>query len=81
MFRQELASQVFRPGFNMATVTPEQAADAEIKAGRMVKGGGNAKKDESDDEDDDDDEKVMKARAWDDFKDDNPYGSGNSKRS
>eukprot|EP00026_Physarum_polycephalum_P009209 Phypoly_transcript_09323.p1 GENE.Phypoly_transcript_09323~~Phypoly_transcript_09323.p1 ORF type:complete len:299 (+),score=32.45 Phypoly_transcript_09323:225-1121(+) len=36
--RQELATQVFRPGFNMATVTPEQAFEAEVQAGRMVKG-------------------------------------------
>jgi immunoglobulin-binding protein 1 len=79
--RQELASQVFRPGYNMATVTPEQAYEAEVKAGRMLKGGANdKKKEESDDEDEDNDEKVWKARAWDDWKDDHPFGSGNSKR-
>jgi len=79
--RQELASQVFQPGFNMATMTPEQAYEAEVRAGRMVKGGGNDKKAESDDEDEDDEDKLRKARYWDDFKDDNPFGSGNSKRS
>ena len=64
----------------MATITPEEAFEAEVKAGRMVKGGGNDKKAESDDEDEDDDDKLKKARAWDDFKDDHPYGSGNTKR-
>ena len=68
----------------MATVTPEQAYEAEVRAGRMVKGGGNDKKGESDEDEDkdgDDEDKLRKARAWDDFKDDHPYGSGNSKRS
>lgn len=82
--RVDLKAQVFQPGFNMATVTPEQAYEAEVKAGRMVTGGGKAseKKSDSDDEDDDidDDAKLYKARAWDDFKDDHPFGSGNTKR-
>jgi len=84
--RVDLAAQVFRPGFNMATMTPEQAYEAEVRAGRMVTGGGpqqQSKGNSSDEEDDDIDneEKVRKARAWDDFKDDNPKGWGNSKRS
>ena len=32
-----------------------------------------------DDEDDDDDAAVEKARAWDDWKDENPRGAGNKK--
>lgn len=38
-----------------------------------------AKKAAEDAEDSDSDEKVFKARAWDDWKDDNPRGAGNSK--
>lgn len=34
---------------------------------------------QEDDEDDDDDAAQDKARAWDDWKDDNPRGAGNKK--
>lgn len=84
--RIDLAKQVFQPGYNLATITPEQAAEAEMRAGRMLKGPGgeaSAKKnsdDEDEDEDIDNEAKLQKARYWDDFKDDNPRGWGNTKR-
>jgi len=83
--RVELAQQVFRPGFNMATITPEEAVAAEISNGRMVKGPGgaaSAKKgdSENEDEDVDNEEKLCSTRNWDDFKDDNPRGWGNTKQ-
>lgn len=34
---------------------------------------------QQEDEDEDDDAAVEKARAWDDWKDDNPRGAGNKK--
>jgi len=84
--RVELAQQVFRPGFNMATITVEEAVEEDIRSGRMVKGPGgaaSAKKDdnnENEDEDIDNEEKLRKARTWDTFKDDNPRGWGNTKQ-
>lgn len=83
--RVDLQAQVFQPGFNRATVTPEEAYEAEVKAGRMLTGGGKASepkddKDEDEDEDIDNEDKLRKARYWDNFKDDNPFGSGNSRR-
>lgn len=36
-------------------------------------------KDEDDEDGDEDEEAVMKARAFDDWKDDNPRGAGNKK--
>ncbi len=92
-----MAAQVFRPGYTMATVTPEEAVEAEIRAGRLqmptnppkktTKRGDEEDDDDeqkdgkkSDDEDDDvdDDAKLRKAREWDNFKDDNPRGWGNT---
>lgn len=37
------------------------------------------RKEEDEEDDDEDEEAVMKARAFDDWKDDNPRGAGNKK--
>jgi len=77
--RGELKAQVFRPHWIQPTVTIEQAAAIDMQY--AVKGGGpqSAKpKKQDEDSDPDDEEKVKKARAWDDWCDDNPTGSGNS---
>jgi hypothetical protein len=52
-----------------------EAVAAQAAAARPV---GKAEQSSDDDGDADDDDKLAKARAWDDFKDDNPKGWGNS---
>lgn len=64
----------------MATLTPEDAFEAEVQAGRMISSKNQAKQDDDSDDDVDDEAKLQKARAWDNFKDDNPRGWGNSKK-
>jgi immunoglobulin-binding protein 1 len=68
----------------MATITPEEALEYDIRAGKMATGPGGAASAKKDDEDEDEgidnEEKLQKARNWDDFKDDNPRGWGNTKR-
>eukprot|EP01132_Coremiostelium_polycephalum_P011618 gene11618-14226_t len=81
--RRVALDRVFRPSHILPTMTPEEAAMWEMQNGGMVSGKGgpeSGKKESDDEEDDDDDEKLKKKRDWDDWKDDNPKGWGNSKR-
>jgi hypothetical protein len=71
---------VMRPGYSMATMTPEEWAEGEMAAGNFISGGGpesEQRDSEGDDSDQETDESVRKAREWDAFKDDNPRGWGN----
>ncbi|KAK3229666.1 hypothetical protein Dsin_001547 [Dipteronia sinensis] len=54
----------------------EEANSAWYKENRIP---GPSGEDDEDDDDDDDDAAIEKARAWDDWKDDNPRGAGNKK--
>ena len=94
MQRQEIANQVFRPGWNQPTMTLEELgererADAIRRAEQQKVAEGEAKfqprryeqlvKDGMED-----DEKLVEASAkldrdWDDWKEENPRGSGNKK--
>jgi hypothetical protein len=56
----------------LAEAQARQQREAEVAARRAVV----VEEQRSDDEDE---EEVARARAWDDFKDANPAGSGNSK--
>lgn len=91
--RERMAAQVFQPGHRMPTMSIEEAGLAEMdmmnkwqernkklfeeansswhKDNRIPRPG--------DEEDEDDDAAQDKARAWDDWKDDNPRGAGNKK--
>ncbi|KAK4112316.1 TAP42-like protein [Canariomyces notabilis] len=80
--RQELAKGVFRPGHNLPTMTIDEYLAEERRRGGIIEGGGEAslRRDEEPDEDDMDkaDAETMKARAWDEFVEANPRGSGNT---
>jgi len=81
--RRVVLDKVFRPSHILPSMTPQEAVEIEMKNGGMVsgKGGESSKKDsEDEEEEDDDDEKLKKKRDWDDYKDDNPKGWGNSLR-
>ncbi|GAB1318896.1 Type 2A phosphatase-associated protein 42 [Madurella fahalii] len=79
--RQELAKGVFRPGHNLPTMTIDEYLEEERRRGGIIEGGGEASlQREEPDEDDMEraDAETMKARAWDEFVEANPKGSGNT---
>lgn len=92
--RQRMAAQVFQPSFRLPTMSIEEAGLAEMEMmnkwqERNVKAFEEANsswhKDPikmtgpSEEDEEDDDAAQDKARAWDDWKDDNPRGAGNKK--
>ena len=78
--RQRLQNGVFRPDHNLPTMTIDEYLEEERKRGGIIDGGGaQSGQREFVDEDDLDkaDEATMKARAWDEFVEENPKGAGN----
>ncbi|KAK4126223.1 TAP42-like protein [Parathielavia appendiculata] len=79
--RQELARGVFRPGHNLPTMTIDEYLEEERRRGGIIEGGGEASWHRPEPDEDDiekADEETMKARAWDEFVEANPKGSGNT---
>ncbi|OKL56279.1 hypothetical protein UA08_08462 [Talaromyces atroroseus] len=77
--RTELQNGVFRPGHNLPTMSIDEYLEEERKRGGIIEGGNNDMPQEIDEDDlDKADEETMKARAWDEFKEANPRGSGNT---
>lgn len=76
---------MFQPYVPLPTITVEQQGEMELAAAREREARQaeverrRRQKEEERRSDDEDDEEVRKARAWDDWKDDNPAGWGNSK--
>ncbi|KAF9540751.1 hypothetical protein EC957_003769 [Mortierella hygrophila] len=77
--RAEMMKGVFRPGHSLPTMSIEEYLDQEMERGNFLSGGTEEpKKKEADDNDEDAvNAETIKARNWDDFKDDNPKGWGN----
>ena len=79
--RQRLQDGVFRPDYNLPTMTIDEYLEEERRRGGIIDGGGEkSAMRQMVDEDDMNkaDEETMKDRRWDDFKDDNPKGAGNT---
>lgn len=78
--RSQLQQGVFRPGHNLPTMTIDEYLEEEKRRGNIVQGGEQSGVQPEIDEDDMDkaDEETMKARAWDEFVEANPKGSGNT---
>ncbi|KAK4103698.1 TAP42-like protein [Parathielavia hyrcaniae] len=79
--RQQLARGVFRPGHNLPTMTIDEYLEEERRRGGIIEGGGEASWQRPEPDEDDNekaDEETMKARAWDEFVEANPKGSGNT---
>ena len=79
--RQKLRDGVFRPDHSLPTMTIDEYLAEEKRRGGLVDGGGSqsgppAEIDEGDM--DNADQETMKAREWDDFKEQNAKGSGNT---
>ncbi|KAF9997233.1 hypothetical protein BGZ80_006038 [Entomortierella chlamydospora] len=77
--RAEMMAGVFRPGHSLPTMTIEEYLHQEMERGNFLSGGTEEpKKKEPDDNDEEAiNAETIKARNWDDFKDDNPKGWGN----
>lgn len=78
--RTQLQQGVFRPSHNLPTMTIDEYLEEEKKRGNIIEGGDESAAQGVVDEDDMDkaDEETMKARAWDEFTEANPRGSGNT---
>mmetsp|Transcript_26146 Transcript_26146/g.36807 ORF Transcript_26146/g.36807 Transcript_26146/m.36807 type:complete len:348 (+) Transcript_26146:3-1046(+) len=83
--RQEIMKNVFIYS-NPATMTPEEWAEQQIRLGNLpdpnqastnLQQNANNTEHEQEDNDQKNDEKTMKQRAWDDWVEDHPKGSGN----
>ncbi|KAL6238626.1 hypothetical protein BDW75DRAFT_201203 [Aspergillus navahoensis] len=76
--RTQLHDGVFRSGHNLPTMTIEEYLAEEHRQGNVLKGGEPEPVEIDEDDLDRADEETMKARAWDEFKEANPRGSGNT---
>ncbi len=79
--RAEMAKQVFRPGHNLPTMSIDEYLDEEMRRGGIIEGGGEASLRQPEPDEDNvekADAETMKARAWDEFKEANSRGSGNT---
>lgn len=83
--RSAIARDVFRPGHVLPTMTIEEAGEIEYREmvereAQRAKNRAEAERAEAAMTEEEREERdLQKARQWDEFKDDNPYGSGNSK--
>jgi hypothetical protein len=86
--RERMAARVFQPSYRMPTMSIEEAGLREMKimeqwqerTAKMIQEASSAwHKDGPSSAQDDEDAEEEKARAWDDWKDDNPRGAGNKK--
>jgi immunoglobulin-binding protein 1 len=83
--RDVTAREVFRPSHILPTMTIEEAGEIEYQElmERTVREAKNKMRAAAEEAamtaDEKDDRDLAKARSWDEFKDDNPFGAGNSK--
>jgi immunoglobulin-binding protein 1 len=79
--RAQLQQGVFRPDYNLPTMSIDEYLEEERRRGGIIEGGGEKSgiRPEVDEDDlEKADQETMKQRAWDDFKEANPKGSGNT---
>lgn len=73
--RDELRQKVFGTGQVLPSMSVEEYLDYELANGKMLK----AEEPQNDSDESDDSDEELRQREWDDWKDDNPKGSGNMK--
>jgi len=82
---EQIRSEVFRPSHILPTMTVEQAGEIEYaemreRELRSAENAARAAREEAEmTEEERETRDLAKARSWDEFKDDNPFGHGNSK--
>ena len=72
---------VFRPDHTLPTMTIDEYLEEEKRRGGIIEGGGEASGRRTSLDLDDEgavDREMYKARRWDEFKEENPKGSGNT---
>ncbi|KAG5917674.1 hypothetical protein E4U42_007163 [Claviceps africana] len=77
--RTDLAAGVFRPGHNLPTMSVDEYLEEERRRGGILEGGTDPAPVVLDEDDAEAvDRETYKARRWDDFKDENRRGAGNT---
>ena len=80
--RAELQNGVFRPDHSLPTMSIEEYLEEEKRRGGIIDGGGEQSTQQQQQLDEDNmelaDQETMKARAWDEYTEANPKGSGNT---
>ena len=79
--RQTLTKNVFRPDHSLPTMTIDEYLEEEKRRGGMIEGGGPQSEVRPEPDEDNlalADEETMKQRAWDEYVEANPKGSGNT---
>lgn len=77
--RTDLARGVFRPGHNLPTMSIDEYLEEEKRRGGILEGGTDPPRNVVDEDDMEAvDRETYKAREWDDYKDDNRRGAGNT---
>ncbi|KAJ6781741.1 hypothetical protein PWT90_07458 [Aphanocladium album] len=77
--RSDVRAGVFRSGHNLPTMSIDEYLEEERRRGNILSGGTDPKKPEVDEDDMEAvDRATYKAREWDDFKDENRRGAGNT---
>ncbi|KKY18694.1 putative tor signaling pathway regulator [Phaeomoniella chlamydospora] len=79
--RQDLRNGVFRPSHNLPTMSIEEYLEEEKRRGGIIEGGGEKSMQQPEPDEDNvelADQETMKARAWDEYVETNPKGSGNT---
>lgn len=79
--RQRMQNGVFRPDHSLPTMTIDEYLEEEKRRGGIIEGGGEQsgiRPEPDEDNLDKADEETMKQRAWDEFTEENPKGSGNT---
>jgi len=77
--REQLKKEVFRPSYPLPTMTVEEWAEEQMRLGLMPSPGDvpTTQKKKEEDNEEEEEKATLKARAWDDWKDDHPRGVGN----
>lgn len=76
--RQELQNKVYGYGQYGPTMTVEEFLEQEFNQGRVLQGGNEIDLKYDEDNEEQNDKETYKAREWDNFKEENPKGSGNT---
>ncbi|KAF3483665.1 uncharacterized protein GIQ15_02989 [Arthroderma uncinatum] len=79
--RTDVQRGVFRSGHNLPTMSIDEYLEEERRRGGIIEGGGEQSgipKEVDEDDFEKADEETIKARAWDEFTEANPKGSGNT---
>ncbi|KAI9902637.1 hypothetical protein N3K66_001989 [Trichothecium roseum] len=77
--RSHMARSVFRPGHNLPTMSVDEYLEEERRRGGIIEGTGDEPRPPPDEDDMElADRETYKAREWDEFKDHNPRGAGNT---